>query len=347
MKNLEDEFEEYQLPLTEQWFQSSRYAVQDPSLTSDAYRLLNYLCSNSKTWENYGSYIRKLWGWGEAKLTSAIRCLHNNNYINRKRIRRPDGKLGHYKYQYCQKPVFQNEKWDEPKKRDRTTPDELPNVDESCPKPDLLPALPVEAVQPAETKPGMARPAVANPKLPMPNKPMPNPKALKKALPSYFHNQKAMEAPPVQGRKFKRPDDEEDRFQMLLSFQIRDEKGEINEDALSYLANTYTRKKLEDTFYHLTYKLENESLSVKKSPIALYRHLLKHEHNCRTPNADLNEAFARKFAFELGWGSLEFKEKYVIDKNNPSKDIDFNLEPAVFRELLGSLYMNLHSNFGT
>ena len=355
MSESDIEFQEFELPLADRWFQASQVAVRDMNLTSDAYRLLCYLSSNSKNWENYAKYIRKIFKWGEARLTSAIRCLHNCNYIKRERIKRDDGKLGHYKYQYCQKPVFKNEVWEEPKARDRSKTSKLPNVDESSSKPTQLP---VEGLQPHHDKPGLVKPRVANPDLPMPKEPMPKLTKAMKALPSSISSSQALEASPskkpigkqdpeVLGRRHKRPEAQEETFQWLLGLSLLNDNQPKTLETLSVLTYTYTRKKLEDTYFHLIHKLNAKGVKVKKSAMAFYRYLLENEHDCRGTNSELNEAFARNFAKELGWGSLEFKEKYVVDRNNSAKDISFNMEPSAFRDSLGGLYMSVNANYGT
>ena len=192
----------------------------------------------------------------------------------------------------------------------------------------------------------------------MPNIPMPNrPKAMK-AMPSSISSSQALEASPskkpigkqdpeVRGRRHKRPEAQEETFQWLLGLDLTNEKGVIDDEVLSVLAHKYTHKKLEDTYAHLIHKLEDPKLKIKKSIIAFFRHLLNNEHDCRGTNSDLNAAYARKFSKELGWGTLEIKDKYVIDKNNSAKDISLNMEPSSFRDCIGGLYMSLHGNFGT
>jgi hypothetical protein len=225
-------------------------------------------------------------------------------------------------------------------------PEMLPNVDERSPKPA---ALPVEALEPTTEKPSTAKPSTERSVLPMPDKPMPRLKALEGNA-SLSSKSKAVDAsrskqdPAVRGRKHKRPDDEEDRFQWLIGLQILDEKGYLNEDALSYLAHTYTRQRLEDAYYHMLNKIQKKSFKAK-SPIAVFRHLLENEHNCRGTNAELNEAFARKFASDLGWGTLQINEKYVIDKNVSAKDLGLNMEPKAFRSSLENLYLSIHGSF--
>lgn len=311
-------------------------------ISDAAYRLLVYLHSNSPTWKVYGRFTAQLLGWGKEKLGKAIRDLYNLGFIQRVQTREK-GQWGHFIYKVSFKQKFKNEAWAAPKKRERK-PKLYANVDEISPNTGGISA---DAIQPEHGLPAPVVPPPVNRPLPMPNKPMPNLEALKKALPSSSKSSRALEPSAVRGRKFKRSEDKEDLFQWLLGLRILDEKGEINEDSLSYLAHTYSRKKLEDTYYHLVYKMENKGVKIKRSPIALFRYLLENEHSCVTPDSELNEAFARKFSFELGWGSLDFKEKYVIDKNNSAKDISFNMNPAAFRECLGNLYMSLNSNYGT
>jgi hypothetical protein len=319
--------------------------IVDKDLTDSAKILLIYLMSNSPTWKVYGRFTAKLLGWGKEKLSSAIRCLYTLGYITRIQ-NREKGKWTHYTYRYSNKPKFKNPAWQSQFKSSGQKPEMLPNVDETPSTPETLP---VEAVQPKRQKPAPVQSSPDNRPLPKPNKPMPNLNGYEGNA-SLSSKSKAMDAsrtkqdPATRGRKHKRPDDEEDRFQWLLGLHILDEKGYLNEDALSYLAHTYTRKRLEDAYFHMLHKIQKKSFKAK-SPIAVFRHLLENEHNCRGTDAELNEAFARKFASDLGWGSLLINENYVIDKNVSAKDLSLNMEPAAFRSSLENLYLSIHGSF--
>lgn len=344
-----DRIRKFKVPQDEGYTIIPNKLPKDKRVSVLARLLLVYLLSNSETWVVLTGVAADEIGVNEKTLTGAIRELYNVGYIRRDRVRNPKGHFSHWDYEVHYEPVFENEKWESPKKRIYKKPELLAKVDENPPKPD---ALPLQGLQPQAEKPPVVKPPVARARLPMPNPPMPNKPMAMEAMPSYKNRQKAMEASPgkkdpsVRGRNFKRPEEQEMRFQWLLGLELTDDKGQVNEEALSYLAHTYTQEKLERTYFHLVYKMDKKGVK-PKSAIALYRHLLANEHNCRASHAELNEAMARKFASELGWGTLEFKEKYVIDRNNPSKDIDFNLDPATFKDLLSGLYMSLNSNYGT
>lgn len=155
-----------------------------------------------------------------------------------------------------------------------------------------------------------------------------------------------MDASPSRQRKHKRSEAHEDLFQWLLGLQICDESGYLDEDEMSYLSHKYTRVQLENAFCHLQHKINKKGFK-PKSNIAIFKHLLQNEHNLIGMNAEINEAFARKFANDLGWGTLKINEKYVIDKNHSAKDLSLNMEPAAFRSSLENLYMGIHGQFAT
>jgi len=316
--------------------------AKDKRLTPFSRLVLIYLLSNSDTWVVRMVYAAHEIGVNPKTFTNAIRELFNLGFIKRDRVRQANGYFSHFDYEVHHQPIFENEKWEAPKKRSgKKNENEATSGDKS------LKPLAVEALQPQAAKPLVVKPPVVKRALPMPNKPMPNkPKAME-AMPSHSRNQKAMAPSVTKGRRFKRPQEEEDRFQWLLGLTLLDEHGKVNEDALSFMAHSYSQEKLQRTYFHLVHKLDKKKVQVKKSPLAFYRHLLENEHNCRASHAELNESMAKKFSSELAWGSLEFHEKYVIDRNIPSKDIDFNLEPEVFKDLLSQLYFNVYGNFGT
>jgi predicted transcriptional regulator len=316
--------------------------TNDSTISDAAYRLLVHLHSNSDTWKVYGRFTAHLLGWGKDKMTRAIRELYNLGFITRTQVRNK-GEWGHFIYKVSFKKKFKNPVWELPKSRKKTTEKER----------EFHKALPVQASQPERENPSPVNPGPVIQPLPMPNKPMPNkPKAMK-ALPSSISSSKALAAsqgkqdPDVRGRRHKRPEAQEETFQWLLGLDLTNEKGVIDDEVLSVLAHTFTRKKLEDTYAHFIHKLEDPKLKIKKSKIAFYRHLLNNEHDCRGTNSDLNAAYARKFSKELQWGTLEIKDKYVIDRNNSAKDISLNMDASSFRDCLGGLYMSLHGNFGT
>lgn len=340
-------FQPDESPYEEGYVVVFNHITTNKDLSDSAYRLLNYLHSNSPTWVVRGRFTAKELGWGKEKLTKSIRELYNLGFITRIQIRE-NGRFKHFVYKYSYKQKFKNEPWASPKKRDSSN---VSNVGESCPKPDLLTPLALEGLQPERVKSTPVKPTPEIRPIPKPNIPMPKLHGYEGNA-SLSKSSRAMEAWPVKDslpsrkRKHKRKEDHENRFQYLLGLNICDETGVVDEDEMSFLAYTYTQKQLDDAYFHLQHKIDEKGFKAK-STIAIFKHLLKNEHNARGANADLNLAFAKKFAKEVKWGSLEFKDRYVIDRNNPSKDIDFNLEPATFRDILGQLYMSLNANYGT
>lgn len=338
------QFKQYETDYKDGYTVVTNNIIVDKNLTDAGKVLLIYLLSNSKTWKVYGNVTADTLSWGRDKFTKTVRELHNAGYIQREQTREK-GKWDSYNYQFHNKPVFENEKWETPKSELRRKLPKTGNVAQNQPTPE---ALSIHGVQPSPEKPDTVVPASENQALPMPKRPMPKrPKAME-AMPSSISSSKAMEASPVQGRKFKRTEEKEETFQYLLGLQIFDEKGQNNEEALSVLAHNYSRQKLEDTYFHLIHKLEDKKVPIKKSVLAFYRYLLDNEHNCRGSNSELNAAFARKIKSDCGWGTLEIKDKYVIDRDNSAKDISLNMEPTSFRDSLLGLYSSLHfQQYGT
>lgn len=338
-----DRIKKFKVPIEKQFVVIPNALPRDKRLSPLARLVLIYLLTNSDTWVVLNGYAAEEVGVNVKTFTGAIRELYNVGYIRRERIRSEKGYFSHWDYEVHYEAVFENEVWEAPKKR----------VHKKKEGSALPGELSVGGLQPSAQKPPVVKLPVVNARLSKPKEPMPNiPKAMK-AMPSSISSSGAMEASPakkpvgkqdpdVRGRKHKRPQAQEDTFQWLLGLKIVDENGAINEDTLSFLAHKYSHKKLEDTYFHLIHKLNAKGVKVKKSPLAFFRYLLENEHDCRGTNSELNEAFARNFAKELGWGSLEFKEKYVIDRYNSAKDISFNMEPAAFRESLSGLYMSLN-----
>jgi len=206
--------------------------------------------------------------------------------------------------------------------------------------------LSLEASEPSTEKPSTAKPSTVNQPLPMPDKPMPRLKALKGNA-SLSKSSRALEASPVKkdsspskARKHKRTEDHENKFQYLLGLQILDDNGYLNEDDMSYLSFKYSQKQIDDAYYHMLYKMEKKDFKAR-NPLAVFKFLLKNEHNARGANSDINATYARKIKSEFNWTSLEIKEKYVIDKNNSAKDISLNMEPSAFRDSLGGLLMGM------
>lgn len=319
---------------------------KDKRLTPFARLVLIYLLSNSDEWVVRMEYAAFEVGVNVKTFTGAIRELCNVGFISREWIRKENGHFSHYAYEISHEPIFENEFWAPPKKRDRNKK-EMSTNDHECMS--NTSALSLEGVQPQAQKPPMVKPPMVKGRLPMPNKPMPNKQALEKAMPSHSTSFQAMQASPSKktdgssaSRKHKRKEDHQERFEYLMGLMILDDKGFHNENDMSFLSFTYSQKQLENAYYHMLYKIENKGIHVKNT-LAFFKFLLKNEHNCRTPDSEINEAFARKFATELGWGSLEFKEKYVIDRGNSGKDLSFNMPPASFRDSLGNLYMSIHS----
>lgn len=345
-----DRYKQYQYAYEKGYTAQANCILIDVNLSLGARVLLMYYISNSDTWKCYTPIMAEQIGVNKSTIIRFNKELYEKGYITRERQRKENGSLGGWDYEYSPTSVFKNPPWTENNK-----PPKKPNgnVDESSPKPEKLTPLPVEGFQPSPQKASMVNVSMDSATLPMPNKPMPNkPKAMK-ALPSSISSSKALAAsqgkqdPNVRGRRHKRPEAQEETFQWLLGLTLLNDNQPKTEETLSVLAYKYTRKKLEDTYFHLIHKLNYKGVKVKKSVMAFYRHLLENEHDCRGTNAELNEAFARNFVKELGWGSLEFKEKYVIDKNNSAKDVSFNMEPTAFRDSLGGLYMSINANYGT
>lgn len=317
-----------------------RDLAKDKRLTPFSRLVLLYLLSNSDTWVVRTEFAAFEIGVNRKTFTNAIRELYNTGFIARERIRLPNGHFSHFEYEFSHEPIFENPKWQEPKKRVTKKSAEIANVDESCPNPA---ELSIQALQPQATKPPVVKQSVVNAPLPMPNKPMPNLKAMV-AMPASSKRSKALEASPdkrefpkSKSRVKPRTPEHEERFQYMLGLKIGNEKkGYLDEDAASFLSKDKTYAQIENAYF--TLKTKQRKGDRVDNPAALFRHLLLNEHNPNTPQSEINETFAREFSNHFNWTSLVIKGKFVYDKNNSSKDLNLNMPFESFQSSLHGLY---------
>ncbi|MDP4120527.1 MAG: hypothetical protein Q8876_05675 [Bacillota bacterium] len=144
---------------------------------------------------------------------------------------------------------------------------------------------------------------------------------------------------PSTTRKFKRSKAHQDAFEWLLSLGLTDHQNSLSEDAISVLSHEYSKKRLEDTYSHMMYKI-SEGFE-PKSRIAFFKHLLKKEHCPITSNCEINSKSAKNYASEVGWHSLVIKDKYVEDKNFAGKDIPLNMDDEEFFRQLVKLHESI------
>ena len=157
---------------------------------------------------------------------------------------------------------------------------------------------------------------------------------------TYQEEKPKVKAGPSKERRYKRTPEHEDLFQWLLGLQILDENGFLNVDDMSYLSHKYKAVQLENAYFHMQHKIEKKGFKAR-SPLAVFKFLLANEHNARGENCDINAQIAAKFMADLGWHTLEIKEKHVQDRNVSAKDISLNMCPAEFKGSLERLYSSI------
>jgi|HubBroStandDraft_4_1064222.scaffolds.fasta_scaffold16069_3 hypothetical protein len=202
-----------------------------------------------------------------------------------------------------------------------------------------VPTLEFKKLVPQTGFPTTANMVTENNPLPMPNKPMPEGKlCLGNAL---LKNSKGNGfVVPSTNRKFKRKPEHQERFEWLMTLELTDENNRISEDEMSFLSHKHSKKQLDDAYCHLQYKIAEGFKP--KSIIAVFKHLLKNEHNPRGSNVEENIRNAKSFAQQKDWSTLEIKNKYVQDKYYQGKDISLNMEPMAFFESLVNLYESIN-----
>lgn len=208
-------------------------------------------------------------------------------------------------------------------------------------------SISVQALQPSTEFPSTDNPSSDTPSLPIPDKPKPGLKVMK-ALPVKSSSSKAMvhgasPKKPVaksKERLFKRPDDIEDRFRILLMYEFGKNKEKLEENTASYLANKFPLSHLENCFFDVQGKIKKGQNI--KNPIGLFYTLLHDEACPRGLHCNTNVAFAEQIKIDFQWHSLVIKDKYVYDSTNPVKDIPLTVELESFKHSLLGLYSSLY-----
>lgn len=283
-----------------------------------------YAFSRKDDWSFYLSDLVKQSIDGKDSVSAGLKELENCGYLKRSRVRDENGRLCEAEWFFHETPHTSTY---EPKQ-------ENPILDK--PILDNPPLISTESL----TSTPLPKPAKQKGNAPLPPKSEKGEgKGIGKALP-FSKKEKIEKTPPSKQRKFKRSEEHQAAFEWLMSLGLTNQNGAVDEDEISFLSYSYSRQKLENAWCHLLYKTEHEKLK-PKCVIALFKHLLKNEHNPIGASNNENIVYAKKFAKKHNWTSLEIKEKYVIDNNYPGKDIPLNISPLDFIYSLENLYNSL------
>lgn len=345
----------------------SNKLISDKSLEDSDFRFLVYLFSNRPEWQVYLCNVSKKLGWSGKKITKAVNRLYRLGYIRKKQTRNERGRFSHYDFEFHHEPIFFEEN-----SIDNSDIEELiqnaPSHNEYEPDSGFRPTVTPQTKCPHnEYEPDALSPLAVNDQLPLPlsttkscsiqstiaqsknlKKAMPYRKkneegATERAVPSLNFGSKAMDRLPSKQRKKPRNPEHEARFQWLMSLEIVDENGNIDENEMSWLSYRYTKFALENAYSHLIYKEQCQGFT-PKSRLKMFKHLLKNEGNPMGVNVEKNRQYAQEFAKKNGWSSLEIHQKYCQDADFSGIDLNLNMEPKAFEDSLLRLYNTNNRN---
>lgn len=290
---------------------------------------LNGIVSCTQNWVPIQSDLQKRLGWGQEKMENAIASCVKNGYLKVKQQRREKGKFAPNDFEFCLDGTFKN----------------ISNIVTSnkCPH---------SKVSTVGGFPVTGQPLGGNPYIPIPSYPLPyidltlgnapTPKektkrALDKAVP-FSHPRKEMGL--SKQRKFPRKPEHQACFEWLMSLNLTDENGYVDEDNMSYLSHKHSRTKLESAYSHLLHKVGLGKFK-PKCFIAAFTHILNHEHSPIGHYYQCNVEYAKDYKELMGWNSLEIREKYVIDSTYHGQDISLNMNPEEFQRTLDKLFEHI------
>lgn len=289
---------------------------------------LNGIISCTQNWVPVQSDIQKRLGWGQEKMENAIRSCVNHGFLNVKQNRGEKGRFGPNDFEFCLEGSFKN----------------LGNIvtSEKCPH---------NTVSTDGGFPVTGDPLPVNPYIPLPypvpfkeinqgNAPTPkekNKKELERAM-TFFHPKKDMDL--SKQRKFPRKPEHQACFEWLMSLNLSDENGHVDEDNMSFLSHRHPKRKLEDAYSHLLHKIGLGKFK-PRSLIASFIHILNNEHSPVGLNSQVNLKYAKDYKECCNWNSLEIYEKYVEDLNFPGQDISLNMNPEEFQRTLDKLFESI------
>ena len=140
--------------------------------------------------------------------------------------------------------------------------------------------------------------------------------------------------PPAKSKKrlYPRSKPVEESYQWLLTLGITDDKGKINEDGLSVLAQQYPRDQLEHAYQILDYR-EKVQEKKCKSKIAVFTSLLKLESG-RNERISQNIQYAKEFSRRNPSITIEFKPEHLEDGYSSCWDLSFDVNPEDFSKKL-------------
>lgn len=344
----------------------SNKLIINNSLKDSDFRFLVYLFSNRPDWEVYLCNVRKRLGWGRKKTWQCVRRLFQLGYIRMKQIRNAKGQFSHYDFEFHHDPIFfhQNLSKDsyieqleenDPPDNEYEPDDPFGNTvdpQEECPhnqyEPETLKGdsqketlpLPLSTTKSCSIQAPIAQ--SRNLKRAMPCSEL-NEKRAVGAMPSSNLGSRAMDGLPSKQRKKPRSPHHEANFQWLMSLEITDENGIVDENEMSWLSHKYSKRDLENAYAHMAYKEEFQGFK-PKSRLKIFKYLLKNEGNPMGVNVEKNRFYAEEFAKKNAWFSLEIHQKYCQDKDFSGMDLNLNMEPNLFQDSLLRLYNTITRN---
>jgi hypothetical protein len=287
---------------------------------------LNGIISCTQNWVPIQSDIQKRLGWGQDRMENAIASCVKHGFLKVKQQRTEKGKFAPNDFEFCLEGSFIN----------------CINNHQS----EECPHTPFSTVG---GFPVTVHPSTDNPYIPIPssvpkrdiyigNAPTPKKqKAMDKDVP-LFHPKKELGL--SKQRKFPRKPEHQACFEWLMSLNLTDENGYLNEDNMSFLSHKHPRRKLENAYSHLLHKVGLGKFK-PRSLIASFTHILNNEHSPVGFNSQANLQYAKDYQEVAGWRSLEIHEKYVEDLNFPGQDISLNMNPEEFQRTLDKLFESI------
>jgi hypothetical protein len=145
-------------------------------------------------------------------------------------------------------------------------------------------------------------------------------------------NGNASNAPlPSKKNNFKNDEKHQEKFDLMKSSDLA-----ASEEALRFLARTYTLQKIVDALNHLKREIEIGTV-FKKSKIAFFRYILSGKVSMITEKASTNKKWAENAIAGMPWPSLKVHEKYV-ECLETKKEIPFDISQEEFGRQMDELW---------
>lgn len=290
---------------------------------------LNGIVSCTQNWVPIQSDIQKRLGWSRSKIDGAIDSCIEYGFLKVKQKRTESGRYAPNDFEFCLEGSFKK-----------------------CLEYDTLENAPTHGFQPltglrTSVKRTSEKEHIPIPSYPIPiidltlgNAPTPKEKpkrAMDKEMP-LSHSRKEMGL--SKQRKFPRKPEHQACFEWLMSLNLTDENGYVDEDNMSYLSHKHSRVKLESAYSHLLHKVGLGKFK-PKCLIASFTHILNNEHSPIGLYYQSNVQYAKDYKEVMRWNSLEIRKKYVQDSNFHGQDISLNMNPEEFQRTLDKLFESI------